>query len=198
MSQRTSAILWLIIALFCGFLSLVACAGGGYGIWHTHTKVKFLEKSIEEDDRELNDIDPKKFVKGARLDLLEKRLRESDKEKAEFERYRYFAIAAAAISVIPGLMTLAFLVVAVAKFMKSRPAADDDEEVEEDEEPPEKKPTPKAKTKPKIDDGFFSKQFCMSPTPSPDPNAFPGRAAKTRRRMAFIGRRRTTKGRSRQ
>ncbi len=148
MSQRTSAILWLIIALFCGFLSLVACVGGGYATWHTHSEVKRLEKSIEEDDKERND--PKTFLKPGRLDQLEKRLPESDRKHAEYVRYRYFAIAAAAVSVIPGLMTLAFLVVAVAKFMKeSRPAADDDEE---DEEPPEKNPTPKAKSKPKIDD----------------------------------------------
>ena len=150
MSQRTSAIMWLIIALFCGFLSLVACAGGSYATWHTHSEVKRLEKSIAEDEKELKD--PKIFLKPARHDELEKRLPESDKKKADFERYRYFGIAAAAISVIPGLMTLAFLVVAVAKFMKkSRPALDDDEE---DEEPPEKKPTPKAKAKakPKTDD----------------------------------------------
>ena len=150
MSQRTSAILWLIIALLCGFLSLVACIGGSYATWHTHSEVKRLEKSIAEDEKELKD--PKIFLKPARHDELEERLPKNDKKKADFERYRYFAIAAAAISVLPGLMTLAFLVVAVAKFMKSRPAADDDEEVEEDEEPPEKKPTPKAKTKPKIDD----------------------------------------------
>jgi flagellar biosynthesis/type III secretory pathway M-ring protein FliF/YscJ len=152
MSQRTSAILWLIIALFCGFLSLVACTGGGYGIWHTHSKVKLLEQSIEEDERELKDT--KKIVRGARFEELENRLRESDKEKAEFERYRVFAIAGAAISVIPGLMTLAFLGLAVAKFMKkSRPAPEDDEEFEEEEEPAEKKSTPKAKAKSKENDG---------------------------------------------
>jgi flagellar biosynthesis/type III secretory pathway M-ring protein FliF/YscJ len=146
MSQRTSAILWLIIALFCGFLSLVSCAGGGYATWYTHNKVNLLEQRIKDDEKEKDQV----FVKQARLVELEKRLRESDKEKAEFERYRYFAIAGAAISVIPGLMTLVFLVMAVAKFMKkSRPASDDDEE---DEEPPEKKPTPKAKAKPKDDD----------------------------------------------
>jgi TRAP-type C4-dicarboxylate transport system permease small subunit len=145
MSQRTSAILWLIIALFCGFFSLVACVGGGYATWHTDSEVKRLEKSIEEDDKERTD--PKTFVKPGRLDELEKRLPESERKQTEYVRYRYFAIAAAAISVIPGLMTLAFLVVAVAKFMKkSAPASDDDEE---DEEPPEKKPTPKAKPKPK-------------------------------------------------
>jgi len=148
MSQRTSAILWLIIALFCGFLSLVACIGGSYATWHTHSEVKRLEKSIEADEKERND--PKTFLKPARLDELEKRLPESDRKQAEFVRYRYFAIAAAAISLIPGLMTLAFLVVAIAKFMKkSRPASDDDEE---DEESPEKKSIPKAKAKSKNDD----------------------------------------------
>jgi hypothetical protein len=152
MSQRTSAILWLIIALFCGFLSLVACAGGGFGIWYTDSNVKRITERIDEDDREVKDT--KKFVRGARLEELEKRLRESDKEKAEFERYRVFAIAGAAISVIPGLMTLAFLGLAVAKFMKkSRPAPEDDEEFEEEEEPAEKKTTPKAKAKPKHNDG---------------------------------------------
>jgi len=152
MSQRTSAILWLIIALFCGFFSLVACVGGGYATWHTDSEVKRLEKSIAEDEKELKD--PRIFLKPARHDELEERLPKNDKKKADFERYRYFAIAAAAISVIPGLMTLAFLVVAVAKFMKSRPASDDDEVVEEDEEQLEKKPTPKAKAKakPKTDD----------------------------------------------
>jgi hypothetical protein len=148
MSQRTSAIMWLIIALFCGFLSLVACAGGGYATWYTHSEVKRAEKSIEEDEQELKD--PKSMFKAGRRDELDKRIRESDRKQAEFVRYRYFAIAAAAISLIPGLMTLAFLVVAVAKFMKKRaPASDDDEE---DEEPPEMNPTPKAKAKPKNDD----------------------------------------------
>ena len=148
MSQRTSAILWLVIALFCGFLSLVACVGGGYATWHTDSEVKRLEKSIAEDEKEQKD--PKVFLKPGRHDELEKRLRESDRKQTEFVRYRYFAIAAAAISVIPGLMTLAFLVVAVAKFMKKSALASDD--YEEDEEPPEKKPTPKAKAQPKIDD----------------------------------------------
>jgi hypothetical protein len=140
--------MWLIIGLFCGFLSLVACVGGGYATWHTDSEVKRLEKNIAEDEKELKD--PKSMFKAGRRDELDKRIRESDMEQARFVRYRYFAIAAAAISVIPGLMTLAFLVVAVAKFMKkSRPASDDDEE---DEEPPEKKPTQKAKAKPKNDD----------------------------------------------
>jgi hypothetical protein len=146
MSHRASAILWLIMALFCGFLSLVACAGGGYSTWYTHDNVRRLEKSIEDDGKELKD--KKKFVMPARREELDKRLAKSDKEMDQYVRYRYFAIAAAAISIIPAFMTLAFLVMAVAKFMKkTRPASQEDEDAEQ---PAEKKPT--RKTKPKDDD----------------------------------------------
>ena len=128
------------------FVSLVTCAAGGYGSWHTHSNVKLLEKRIQDDERELEDSRTR--FKAGRIDELELHIRELDKEKAQAELYRYVALAATAISVIPGFMSLAFLAMAVVKFMKKRPPASDDEE--ENELPTESKSA--TKKKPKDDD----------------------------------------------
>jgi hypothetical protein len=146
MSQRMSALLWLLMSLFCGFLTLVMFAGGGYALWHTHSNVQMCEKRIEEDETELKQ--PKTRMIAGRMDELDTRLKATNQEKSEFEKYRVYAIAATAIGIVPALMTLAFLAMFFMKwFKKPRKQSAEEEDADDTEEEPDE---PK-KTKPKVD-----------------------------------------------
>jgi hypothetical protein len=145
MSQRATAIMWLALCIFCALLTLALFAGGGYSIWQTHSNVLMCEKRIEEDEIELKN--PKTRQVAGKMDLIDERLRATDKELHEHERNRYYAIAATGIGIVPALMSLAFMAMFFMKwFKKPRAKSTQDMEDEDDtEEDPPPKPNDKNK-----------------------------------------------------
>jgi hypothetical protein len=156
MSQRSSAVLWLVMGLFCAFLALASCGGGGWGLWHTQNKLEIVEKSIDQDTKLLEQKNPKDVVLLTKLDDAEQRRIANDKEKAELDRYKIYALSALGISLLPALMTPIFLIMFFITWRKKPRVkvieVDDDEEEEEEAEPPPAKKKPAAKRAAEDDD----------------------------------------------
>jgi Sec-independent protein translocase protein TatA len=126
MSQRGSAMLWLVMALVFGVVSLAGCGGAGYGIWHVQTRLDEIKNQKEKDEELRKDRKQEEEAL--------KRLANADKEESDYIKYRWFSIAGAIGASIPAVMTLAFLLMAMTKFMKKPKPPIDDEDDDEDEE----------------------------------------------------------------
>lgn len=141
MSYRASAMIWLVLGLFSGLITLVILCGGGSYLWHTHSTVEKIDKRINEDKAEADRLRIRALNQDElkRLQELNKRLDDAT-EYNEAQKYRAWALGGVVTFVIPALMTLAFLIMFLVKWLKARkadkPAAEEDDEEESEEEPP--------------------------------------------------------------
>jgi hypothetical protein len=159
--MRWSAIICLVLGLLSGLLTLLILVGGGYALWHTHGEVRFYEKQLEDEKKKADQIlkDPKKTPDETKW-LREFGVREATNvDKAnEAGRYRTYAVVGVVTFIIPALMTVAFMTMFLASWLKSRAAARKaaanaaEEEDEEAEEAPDEKSKPTANKKTRDDD----------------------------------------------
>ncbi|MSQ93696.1 MAG: hypothetical protein EXR98_03975 [Gemmataceae bacterium] len=155
MSKRASAMIWLVLALIFGFITLTILCGGGYYFWHTHSKVQAIEKRISDAEDERKKLDKLGKTKPLTIEEQTKR-NEANKvieniapESNQAQKERAYSLFGLTF-IIPGLMTVAFGIMFLVKFLKARAAekkaAEADEEEEEEEVPVKKKPKKKATT----------------------------------------------------
>ena len=131
--MRVSAILWLVPGLLCGLVTLAGCGGGGYWVYETHSDV---EKFQDEVTKETDLLEKRK--KGFKNvgDDFKQGVHKAEVELQNAERSRLIAAIVTATSLIPALMTLAFLGMAGVKFMQKDKKPMVEVEIEEDGEPP--------------------------------------------------------------
>ncbi len=145
----------MILGLLSGFVTLSILGGGGYYLWHTHSKVQAIEKRISDAE-----VDRKKMGEIARTRPLnveeQNRLFEASKtleniapESNEAQKYRAYALGGVVTFVIPAFVTVAFFIMFLVKWLRARKA--DKAAAEEDDygDEAEMEEAPAAKNKPK-------------------------------------------------
>ncbi|MBI2805271.1 MAG: hypothetical protein HYX68_09865 [Planctomycetes bacterium] len=143
MSLRAAAIVWLLIAMFMGLITLLVVAGGAIAIWHTHDKVTVLEQKNKKNQDEANELEArarKGPVNFARLRDLRNMLEVDVPAANEARQERFYAIGVLISSVVPALMTLPFFTMFLVKWLKARAAAKKAAAKEEENAPPEPGP----------------------------------------------------------
>ena len=142
MSNRTSAIVWLIAGLAFGFITLSCAGGGGYTLWYAHDKTKTAEKIYEEEKKEL---EGDKALRPDRVRELNNRRTKNMDDVNDWRQYRQYALVFALSAIIPLLITARCLFSGIYRLLKKpkKEADDDDDEGEDEEE--EKKPSRKGK-----------------------------------------------------
>ena len=148
--MRKSAILWLIPGILFGLITLGGLAAGGYWIHLTHSKVQEFSEKVDDRKKEVERLKASKRAQDLpKLDQAEQSLHNETVEVANAERDRLIAIIVTSTAVIPGLLTLVFLVMGMLRFMqkpKQPRSADEEEEDEEEQEAEEAEKPPVKKS----------------------------------------------------
>ena len=147
MSQRASAIVWLIAGLAFGLVTLSCAGAGGYALWYTHDKATAAEKIYEE---EKNELEQGKFMPPARFKELNARRSKNSDDVNDWRQYRQYALVFMLTAIIPLLITGRCLFSGVMGMLK-KPKNEDEEEdrprkqktPDDDDDRPVKKPAKK-------------------------------------------------------
>ncbi len=111
MPQRSSGILWLVLALLSGLVTLGVCGLGGFSIWHTHSNVQMAQAGVDRNMREMEQLAPIANLpqNQRRFQELNNLVREGLRMEAGFKGDRMVAFVIAGFSILPGLLALVFV-----------------------------------------------------------------------------------------